>query len=285
MNIDTDTRLIGLIGNPVGHSISPLIHNAVYENLDMNYIYMAFDIEPDILENTIEGMMALSFKGFNVTIPHKQNILHYLDHLNEEARLIGAVNTVKIDRGRLIGYNTDGMGFIAGLQRLKFSPKGKSVAIIGAGGSARAISVYLLKEGVSDIYILNRTHERGVSLAGELNEKFESNSIHPIERAELEELDIDLLVNTTSVGMYPNIHGNPIEGFKFNPETVVVDIIYNPYETQLLREARAHGCVTQNGMDMLIGQALSAIKIWTGEEISHAKCRQILKENNLSIVL
>ena len=285
MNINIDTKLIGLIGSPVGHSVSPLIHNNIYRALNMNYIYMAFDVEPNIIEEAVEGMIALSFAGFNVTIPHKQRILEFLDDLDEEANTIGAVNTVKNENGLLKGYNTDGMGFISGLQRLGFSPDGKSVAIIGAGGAARAISVYLLKEGVNSIYILNRTYERGVALAKELNTKHKSDLVIPIERKTLDLLDLDLLVNTTSVGMFPYVDSSPLEGFSFNTNTVVVDIIYNPYETKLLRDAKSQGCIVQNGMDMLIGQALASIKIWTGRNILYEDCRKILKNDDLAIGL
>lgn len=285
MDINIDTKLIGLIGSPVGHSISPNIHNGLYKALNMNYTYMAFDVEPNIIEEAVEGMVALSFAGFNVTIPHKQRILEFLNDLDEEARTIGAVNTVKIENSRLIGYNTDGMGFISGLKRLGFSPANKNVAIIGAGGAARAISVYLLKEGANRIHILNRTYERGAALAKELNRKSRSGFVMPIERKDLDSLDLDLLVNTTSVGMFPYTDSSPLEEFSFNPNTVVVDIIYNPYETKFLREAKAQGCIIQNGMDMLIGQALESIKIWTGRSILYEDCRKILKDNDLSIGL
>ena len=247
MTIDTDKRLIGLIGNPIAHSISPSIHNTLYTAFDMNYIYMAFAVDEDNLETAINGMVALSFRGFNVTIPYKQKILGFLDDLDNEAGLIGAVNTVKIENGRLKGYNTDGIGFIKGLERLGFIPKGKKVAVIGAGGASRAICVYLLKEGVSRIYILNRTYERGSDLAQELNGHYKSDVVIPIDRKELDKLDLDLIVNTTPVGMWPNEGVNPLENFIFNPYTVVVDIIYNPPQTKFLQMAKRQGCTVQNG--------------------------------------
>lgn len=285
MKINSDTRLIGLIGNPVGHSISPSIHNSIYSYFGMNYLYAAFGVAPTSIDKAVEGMVALSFVGFNVTIPYKQRILGLLDDVDQEASIIGAVNTVKINNGKLKGYNTDGMGFIDGLQRIGVRPNNSVIALLGAGGAARGIAAYLLKEGASRIYILNRTYQKGVDLANELNHEYSTNAIVPVDRAELNQLELDLIVNTTSAGMHPHVEINPLEGFIFDPNTVVVDIIYNPTETRLLRAAKEQGCVTQNGIDMLIGQALASIKIWTGKEISYTSCRKALKSNDLSICL
>lgn len=281
MTINNNTRLIGLIGSPVEHSLSPSIHNALYDIFDMNFVYMTFDVKANELQKAVEGMCALSFAGFNVTIPYKQEILKFLDDIDEEAKMIGAVNTVTLHNGNLKGYNTDGMGFIEGLKRMGFNPLNKDVAIIGAGGASRAICVYLLKEGVRCIYLINRTHQKSLELAKEFNSQYNSEIIIPIEKQELKCANLDLIVNTTPVGMWPQIYGNPLEDFKFCAHTVVVDIIYNPKETRLLQEARRQGCTVQNGIDMLIGQALESIKLWTGIDISYNHCKKILEGNIL----
>ncbi len=279
MKMTNDIKAIGLIGNPVEHSISPFIHNTLYKVLDMNYIYMAFDIETNQLEKAVEGMVALSFTGFNVTIPYKQRILDFLDDVDEEARIIGAVNTVTNHNGILKGYNTDGIGFIEGLKRLGFNPLDRDVAVIGAGGASRAICAYLLKEGVKHIFLMNRTHQRSLRLSEEFNCQYKLDTIVPIDRKDLEDIDLDLIVNTTPVGMWPHIDENPLEGFTFQDHTIVVDIIYNPRETALLREARRQDCMVQNGIDMLIGQALASIELWTGKDIPYNYCLEIIKEN------
>ena len=285
MAIDIDTKIIGLIGYPIGHSMSPTIHNALYNRLDMNYIYMAFNISKDNLHRAVEGMHALSFIGFNVTVPYKERIIKSLDTLDKESEIIGAVNTVKIEDNKLIGYNTDGMGFMNGLARLNFSPSGKDIIVLGAGGSARAICVYLLKENPKNIYILNRTFDRGLALADELNKTFHCNIVRPIKMNVLDNLKPDILINTTSVGMYPHINDSPLEKYDFHPNTVVVDIIYNPHETRFLKEAREQGCRTQNGLAMLIGQALASIEIWTGQKISYEQCQNILRDDKIFIDL
>jgi len=264
MEISPRTRPIGLIGCPVEHSLSPKLHNSIYQKHGIDCVYLAFNIKKEELQNAIIGFKALSFIGFNVTIPHKQNVLQFLDELDKEAQAIGAVNTVKIDNGRLKGYNTDGSGFIGSLKNRGVSVKDMNVLVLGAGGSARAICVYLAKEGANTINILNRTESNATSLAGHIKQYYPSITLNVIGKQDLGILKAGIIINTTSVGMWPMIDDSPIDQYKFNSNQIVVDIIYNPLQTKLLKDASNAGCTVINGLDMLVGQAVKAIEIWTG---------------------
>ncbi|MGI6188634.1 MAG: shikimate dehydrogenase [Clostridiales bacterium] len=276
MNISPRTKMIGLIGHPVEHSLSPKLHNALYKKYGLDYLYVAFDILPGDVGSAAAALKTLSFVGFNVTIPHKQSIIPYLDDLDYEARAIGSVNTVKIHEGRLFGYNTDGMGFVDSLKRRGIGLKGKNVLLLGAGGSARAICVYLLKEKIDSLYILNRTRQKAVELIQDLASFFPNSCLHHIEKNDLNGLRPDLIINATPLGMWPDVQSIPLTNYAFSPGTVVVDIIYNPTETLLLKKAGEAGCVTINGLDMLVGQAIKAIEIWTGVVMDHDKAISLL---------
>ncbi|HHY82508.1 MAG TPA: shikimate dehydrogenase [Clostridiales bacterium] len=261
MQITASTKIAALIGHPVGHSLSPVMHNHLYEKLDLDMAYLAFDVPPDQVVAAVDGLRALGCIGFNVTIPHKEAVYSLLDHIDENARVIGAVNTVKIDSGVLSGYNTDGPGFIQSLKNMGYSIKGKKTVIIGAGGSARAIGVYAAKEDPESILILNRTHEKAEVLAGLINEfkgRQLAGAVHEIPG------DADIIINTTKLGMWPDINGNPLEGHKLDSRTVVCDIVYNPRQTAMLKYAQAQGCKTCGGLSMLICQGLRAVEIWLG---------------------
>ncbi|NLO82818.1 MAG: shikimate dehydrogenase [Clostridiales bacterium] len=279
MNITPRTKLIGLIGHPVEHSLSPQLHNALYREYGLDYIYVAFDIAPGDVAQAAAAFRTLSFVGFNVTIPHKQSIIPFLDALEYEARAIGSVNTVRIQDGKLFGYNTDGMGFVDSLKRRGIELGGKRVLVLGAGGSARAICVYLLKERIDGLYILNRTRGRAVELINSLASFFPAAYLHCIDNEDLEGLKPDLIINTTPLGMWPDVESDPLESYDFSPGTIVVDIIYNPPETLFLRRAREAGCVTVNGLDMLIGQALKAIEIWTGVVMDYDRAVDLVIKN------
>ncbi len=264
MDISPYTKLIGLIGHPVKHSLSPKLHNILYQKYGLDCIYLAFDIAPKDIMSAVEGFRTLSFVGFNVTVPHKQAIIPFLDAIDPEADAIGAVNTVKIRNGKLIGYNTDGMGFVYSLEQSGFLLQDKDVVVLGAGGASKAICAYLLKEKVRNVYLWNRTKERALELISKIQPHYPNSCMEYIDNKKLQKTEVDLLVNTTSVGMWPEVDSCPLEEYVFSSNTLVADIIYNPLETHFLKEARKAGCITLNGLGMLVAQALKSIEIWTG---------------------
>jgi len=278
MNISPITRPVGLIGCPVGHSLSPKLHNAIYEKYGIDCVYLAFDLKSQELGNAINGFKALSFIGFNVTIPHKQEVLQYIDELDREAQVIGAVNTVKLENGRLKGYNTDGSGFIGSLKSRGISVKGMNILVLGAGGSARAICVYLAKEEVKSINIFNRTASKAEVLADHIRRFYPSVKINTIDEQNLKSIKPHIIINTTSVGMWPHTENSPLDGYNFDSDQIVVDIIYNPLETKFLKKASDSGCSVVNGLDMLVGQAIKAIEIWTGIDVDYNYGLQILSD-------
>lgn len=284
MNISPRTKLVGLIGHPVEHSLSPKLHNGLYEKYKLDYVYLTFDIAPDDVAKAVEALKTLGFKGFNVTIPHKERIIWFLDSLDTEAAIIGAVNTVKLEGGKLIGYNTDGMGFVDSLKRRGVELKDKSALVLGAGGSARAICVYLLKEGIRKLHIYNRTMEKALDLIKQLERFFPGVCLNYVTREDINEIHPDLVINTTPLGMWPHTDVMPVEDFEFLPNMTVVDIIYNPLETAFLKKARQAGCITINGLGMLVGQAVKAIEIWTGVKVDYDEAIRILIEKDKTLL-
>ena len=264
MEISPSTKLVGLIGHPVKHSLSPKLHNMIYRFLEIDMVYLAFDVIEQELSQAVKGLHALGFMGFNVTIPYKEKIIPFLDQMDDTAAAIGAVNTVKIEGTKLIGYNTDGIGFLDSLVKRAIYCKNKIITILGAGGSARAIGMYLSKEKPQQIIIYNRTYSRAENLARDIN-KFAGKQIC---RAAFEiPQKVDIIINTTPVGMWPHTEGNPLQGYPLDPKTIVCDIVYNPAMTQMLSYAQSRGCAIVGGKGMLIGQGIRAIEIWTGETI------------------
>lgn len=265
MNIKGSTNIVGLIGHPVEHSFSPPMHNAAFKALNMDYAYVAFDVDPSDLKSAIEGAQSLNIKGFNVTIPHKIEVMQYLDELDEVAELIGAVNT--IDFKNLKGYNTDGIGAIKAIEEV--SPvKDKNVIVAGAGGASRAISFYLAKYGASSITILNRNVDKAQSLAGDIRA---SDLIDDVKVDSISEIssclnDADILVNTTPLGMHPNVDVSVVTSEDMHEDLVVFDAVYNPHETLLLKEAAKAGAKPVYGIKMLLYQGAESFKIWTGRE-------------------
>jgi len=242
-----------LFGNPVSHSLSPIMHRAAFCAMNVKAYYHAFSIKS--IEGAIEGMRAMGIDGASVTIPFKEAVIPYLDEVDEEALSIGAVNTILNRNGYLVGFNTDGIGFLRGL-REKTEPKGKKCVVIGAGGAARAIIFSLKKAGAEPI-ILNRTVEKGEKLARKL-----SCTFLPLKH--IRELEAGILINTTPVGMYPQVEDSPVPGEYLDRFELVVDIIYNPRETKLLRTARKKGRETLNGVSMFVYQGAEQIRLWMG---------------------
>lgn len=265
MNITGSTNIVGLIGNPVEHSFSPQMHNAAFKALNLDYTYVAFDVNPTDLKTAINGAKSLNIKGFNVTIPHKINVINYLNTLDDIAKLIGAVNT--IDFKNLKGYNTDGIGAIKAIEEID-SVKNKNIVIAGAGGASRAISFYLAKYGADKITILNRNIDKAKNLA---NDILNSNLIEDIKTDSISQIndylnDSDILINTTPVGMSPNINDKPIAtADNMHEDLIVFDAVYNPNETVLLKEAIKANAKPVYGIKMLLYQGAESFKIWTGQ--------------------
>lgn len=269
-------KLYGVIGAPIEHSMSPLIHNDAFQQTGYNAHYHAFYIEPKDLKPAVEGMRALGVSGFNVTIPHKEAIIPLLDQVDEAAERIGAVNTVVNKDGLLIGYNTDGKGFVEALKEVT-KLNNKRILIIGAGGAARAIFYTLAKEQGVQIDLFNRTASKAADLIEEFYLGHLAESItmkEAIRRLEA----YDVVIQTTSVGMFPQTENSPLPLNVIKQSAVFSDIIYNPYETKLMKDAKALGAVTQNGVHMFAYQAALAFEHWTGLFPDTNRMKNLVKE-------
>ena len=268
MKITVETKLYGIIGHPIKHSISPDIHNFLFNHFHMNAVYVAFDVEPHMLKYTVEGLKALKIQGCNITLPYKEKIMDYIDEIDEEARIIGAVNTIKLERGKIKGYNTDGRGFITSLKKHVPHMGGKKMAVIGAGGAAKAIIYALLKENAS-VVVLNRTYEKAVKL----REKFKNIEVYPLSHKEKLK-DAEIVINATSCGL------NKEDGLLFSPSILKEDAIFYEliyHETPLQHETKKRGIRTIDGKDMLIEQALISFYIWTGKRASSNQLKEMFK--------
>ncbi|WP_019228068.1 shikimate dehydrogenase [Sedimentibacter sp. B4] len=268
MIISTKTKLLGLLGYPLGHSLSPIMHNTAFESLGLGKIYIPIEVLPENLETVVRGMAKMNFEGFNVTIPHKIEIMKYLDEIDEYAKCIGAVNTVVVHEGTLKGYNTDGMGFLKSFEESTGTKiNGKNVFILGSGGASRAISMTLALKKANKIFICNRTYEKAVSLADDINKQTGADSVavkHEYDEMKKAIADCQVLINTTSVGMSPDIDSSPLDRELLNPSLTVCDAVYNPRKTRLLKDAEEMGCTTVEGLKMLVNQGAEAFEIWTG---------------------
>ncbi|MCX8030936.1 MAG: shikimate dehydrogenase [Thermodesulfovibrionales bacterium] len=262
MNISGKTKVVGIFGYPVEHSLSPQMHNAAFNYLNLDYCYIPFSVRPDMLEKAILGIKALGIIGVNITIPHKETVIPFLDQLTEEAEFIGSVNTIQNYEGSLIGHNTDGKGFMKSLVEKGIEIQEKRVLLIGAGGSARAIGYYLSQQA-QRLYIYNRNTDRAEILQKHLN-RLKSNTF-VVDPHLLYERDfffeIDIIVNTTPLGLQEE-DPMPIEVSILQNHHIVCDVIYK--ETPLLKIAKSIGCKTINGIGMLLWQGVYAFEIWTG---------------------
>ncbi len=264
------TKVCGVIGDPIEHTMSPVMHNAAFKDKGVDYVYLPFRVRKEELGRAIEGMRALNIRGLNVTIPHKVAVIPFLDELDYLADKIGAVNTIVNDNGVLRGYNTDATGFLQALLERGIEPEGESVVILGAGGASRAISFILAERG-AHIVILNRLLELdwAEKLAGRISQTFSrevealelngENLARVLEKAEI-------LVNATSVGMSPDVNETPVTSDLLKPDLAVFDIVYNPIKTRLRREAEAVGATIISGLDMLVWQGALAFEKWTGQK-------------------
>lgn len=274
------TKNLGVMGWPIAHSLSPVLQNAAIEEAGLDYVYISLPVPPEKLKEAVAGLRAMQFTGWNVTIPHKQAIMAELDAVDEDARIIGAVNTVVNRDGHLTGYNTDCIGFMQPLAQQGFLPKGKEATIFGAGGAARAVIWGLLRAKVKRITLGVRNPAKAARLAEEFAAYGEIQVLHWEDSAFAEHLAVtDLLVNTTPLGMYPHVEGMPpVDWTKLKKDALVYDIIYTPERTRFLSEAQAHGHAIINGEGMLAGQGAAAFTLWTGVAPDLALMKRALRE-------
>jgi shikimate dehydrogenase len=252
--INGHTKIYGILGRPVTHSLSPAMHNAAFRELEINAVYVAFPVTD--LPQAVAGLRGLDIKGVSVTIPFKEEIIPLIDELDPQTAQIGAVNTVVNRAGRLCGYNTDGLGAMQAL-KAKTSLKGEHVLILGAGGASRAITFGILAEG-GQVTLTDVDGPRAAALARDLH-------VEAISLDALAQCPAAILVNATPVGMEPKVEGIPIDPDLLGRYQVVMDIVYKPLETRLLREAKARGAAIIDGLQMLIHQATAQFELWTGK--------------------
>jgi shikimate dehydrogenase len=263
---DGKTRVFGIFGDPVSHSLSPAMQNLAMQAAGLDAVYVPFHVTPQDLGSAVEGMRALRIGGVNVTLPHKQKIIPLLDRVDEDAALIGAVNTVVRRGAELVGFNTDGLGFIQSLREdVGFNPTGKSVLLLGAGGACRAAAVALLRSGVKRLSIVNRNRARAEQLVARISSVFPEQSIAAYgldDPGYMDELGrVDLVVNTTSIGLQgEEISFCPLA--KVKASASVYDMVYSPVQTPFINAARALGLVAADGLGMLAGQGEEAFFLW-----------------------
>lgn len=266
------TTILGLIGNPVEHSVSPQLHNSLSARLGIDAVYIPFKVDRERLGDAVKGFKAVGLKGFNVTIPFKEEIVGYADDCSDEVKLIGSANTIKLSEGRAYAFNTDAEGFARSFEQQTGALfKDKRVLILGAGGTARSIALKIASRGASRLSISNRTVERAWDIARMVG----ANSSVKAEASGVKELEdqsylngFDILVNTTSLGMHPKVDESPLSDIiRLHPGQIIYDVIYNPARTKLLRKAESCGCKAVNGMGMLFWQGILAYGIWLDVKI------------------
>lgn len=280
MQINGKTIQLGVIGSPIEHTFSPALHNFIAEQTGDNCVYCAWRVEPENLEDMLKGVRAMGIRGINATIPHKVHIMEYLDEISPQARLLGSVNTVVNRDGKLYGYNTDAEGFYLAIKNAGMEVSGKNILMLGAGGVVKPVLMRLIQENPASVTVLNRTKEKAVILKEKIKEQmnFEIST-------ELIRTDFDMVINTTSAGMAPQLEALPIDSIDgtdsldfINENTNVVDMIYNPDETRFLKEARMRGAKTLNGLDMLINQGILAYELFMDKKLPADMGEKIKKE-------
>ncbi len=304
--IDGRTQLVGVIGWPIEHSLSPVMHNAALDSLGLNWRYVAMPVQSCEVEAAVRGLAALGFRGCNVTVPHKQAVIAALDSIAPEAEALGAVNTLVFTRNdegasHITGHNTDVAGFIGDLRANGFKPEGRQVVVVGAGGAARGVIYGLWKAGVARITVLNRTIERAKALIEDLTQRRKGAKISQriernlteksVEALPLTDMTLlesarvaDLLINTTTVGMWPKVEGCiwP-EGTPVPAALTVYDLVYNPLETRLLRLARQSGARTIDGLGMLARQGALALDLWTEQALDVEAVVALMRREAVSL--
>lgn len=264
------SNFYGLIGEKLGHSFSPQIHDLIFKNINSKGLYNLLEIKKEDLENAVWGLKALGCKGSNVTIPYKIQVMEYLDNISEEAKKIGAVNTIAFNDGVLTGYNTDYHGFGEALKKNQINISNKNAVILGCGGASKAVIQYLIDNKINDITYVSRHPENTAKDV----KKFKIISYNDMESLGNQ----DIIINCTPCGMYPNIELSPVKKDILSKFSVAVDLIYNPQETLFLKQARELGLKTENGLYMLVAQAIAAQEIWQNIKISKESVDEIYSE-------
>ena len=277
--VNGETEVYGIIGYPVKHSKSPQFQTAAFQALGINAVYLPFQVRPEDLQKATDGIKALSIKGINVTVPHKEEVIKYLDEISEEVEYIGACNTIKNIDGYLQGFNTDAYGFIEGLKELTPNFADKEFLVIGAGGASRAVVYGLIKSGVQKIILANRTVKKAEEIVSDFKKlnRFVEEIIEVISLNQIENYlkDVDIIVNTTSIGLKDD--DPPLFDYsKIEKRHIIVDIIYK--KTKLLQAAEERGCLYQDGLPMLLYQGAKAFEIWTGQRAPIEVMREILSK-------
>lgn len=273
--INAATRLCAVLGSPIQHSASPAMHNAAFAALGLNWRYLAFEVDPKNLRAAIEGARAMNFAGLNLTVPHKLLAVDMVDELDTSAKTWGAVNTIKFENGRAIGFNTDAEAIATSLREdLKVELRGAKVLLLGAGGAGRTAALKLAAENVAELFLVNRTASKTVEIAAEIKKQFPSIKVS----VGYPKSDVDLLLNATSLGLKPE-DAAPLDEklYSLKQTRAVYDMIYKPAETKLLVAAQAAGCRTANGIGMLVHQGAKAFHIWTGQPAPVAVMRRAVE--------
>jgi shikimate dehydrogenase len=265
MVLSGKTKVCGVIGDPIEHTLSPTMHNAAFQALKIDYIFLAFKVQTSELEKAINGIRALGIQGLNVTMPHKNSIIKYMDELDPTAKTVASANTILNKEGKLFGFNTDGVGALNALEQNGVAVKGKKILLLGAGGAAKAIA-YTLSQETDELIILNRTIKPATDLADLLRKKFggkiKADELTPkMIKSNLAKADV--LINATSVGMEPNADQTIVSPEWLKPDLAVMDIVYNPLETRLTKDAKAADLKVVSGVEMLIYQGAASFEIWT----------------------
>lgn len=278
-----DTQITGIIGHPIKHSYSPFMHNIAFELLNLNYLFLPFDVPPSNLKSAIKGMTALGIKGLNVTIPHKENVIPLVKNVSEEVSIVGAANTIVNDNGTLNAYNTDVFGVMETLLPYKEKIANAEVSILGSGGASRSVIYSLLRNFRPEkINLINRNEVRADQLKEYFTAKMHFNNFktYSLYNSPIDEIlkRSQLIVNSTSVGMYPNIDDSVISSYEaFTKDQIVFDMVYNPLKTKLLMLADAAGAKTLDGLTMFVYQGAKAFELWTGLEMPVEKIFKALK--------
>jgi shikimate dehydrogenase len=278
MKISAKTKVCIIIGDPVEHSLSPAMHNAGYEelNIDDQFVFLGATVKPENLEDTVKGVRAMGIRGLTCTIPHKIEVMKYLDEVDVTAKQIGAVNTVVNESGKLKGYNTDWLGVVNPLEK-QISLSKKKVALIGAGGAAHAMAYGVLKKGAT-LTIFNRTVEKAEELAqvmSKLNYKVEVKSTQEISIVQ----NYDIILNSTSLGMGEQLNETPVPKEYITKDQIIFDAVYVPYETKLLKDAKEKGATIIHGLEMLLHQALIQFELYTNHKAPEKTMRKVLQDN------
>ena len=273
-------QLVGVFGCPVDENPTIVMQEAAFQAAGLNWRYLTLLVKPEDLADAFKGLRAMNFAGMNLTVPHKVEGLKYVDELSEEVRLIGATNTIVNKGGRLIAYNTDGKGFVEGLRQRGVDLEGKRIAMLGAGGAARAISVECALAGVAEIMIINRCASRGEALASLINEKTECRASFIPWEGTVHIPPCDILINATSVGLFPDPGCPNVDYQDIGPDMIVQDVIPNPADTLFLQKARQRGAKTFDGMGMLVCQGAIGYKLWTGQDAPVEVMRKALEDQN-----